>query len=119
MHYILVISVRGEGVCPVRTFFGQGGKGLFRCGRPHFLVQKPKTSDFSKFIVFPHGQGGLNQCGHFSDKRGGGSFFRNFMQTSFIDGLFTVLRINIVAMVVQGAMSQQMLVPTTLVTQIC
>jgi len=38
----------------VRTFFGQGG-GYFRSGRPHFLVQK--TSNFSKFIVYSHGQG--------------------------------------------------------------
>jgi len=41
------------GICLVRTFCGQGG-GFFRCGRLHFLVQK--TSDFSKFMVCPHGQ---------------------------------------------------------------
>jgi len=35
-------AIRGEGFCPVRTFFGQGG--LFRCGRPHLLV--PKISEF-------------------------------------------------------------------------
>jgi len=49
-------AVRGEEVCPVRTFFGQGGKGFFRCGRPHFLAQK--TSDFLKFMVCPRGKGG-------------------------------------------------------------
>jgi len=37
----------------VRTFCGQ--RAFFRCGRPHFLVQK--TSDFSKFMMCPHGQG--------------------------------------------------------------
>jgi len=36
-------------------------KGFFRYGRPQFLVQK--TSDFSKFMVCPNGQGGLSQCG--------------------------------------------------------
>jgi len=29
-----------------------------------------KTSDFSKFIVCPHGQGGLSQYGHFTNKEG-------------------------------------------------
>jgi len=36
-----------------------------------------KTSDFSKFIVCPHGKregGGLNQCGHFADKGVGVNF---------------------------------------------
>jgi len=32
------------------------GEGVFKCGRSHFLVQK--TSDFLKFMVYPHGQGG-------------------------------------------------------------
>jgi len=39
-----------------------------------------KTSDFSKFMVCPHGQGegegGLSQCVHFSDKEGGVNFSR-------------------------------------------
>jgi len=36
----------------------QGGRegGFFRCGRPHFWRQI--TSDFSKFMTCPHGQGG-------------------------------------------------------------
>jgi len=59
----------GRGVCPVRT----RGEGFFRCGRPHFLVQK--TLDFSKFMVCPHGQGEVNFC--------------DFVQTSFMDGPFT------------------------------
>jgi len=41
-------------------------------------------------MVCPHGQGGkgLRQCGHFSDK-GEESIFRNFVQTSFMDGPFS------------------------------
>jgi len=36
-----------------------------------------KTSDFSEFMVCPHGQGerGLKQCGHFADKGGRDQFF--------------------------------------------
>jgi len=44
-----------EWVCPVRTFFGKGGGGFFKCGYPNFLAQK--TSDFSKFMVCQHGHG--------------------------------------------------------------
>jgi len=56
------------------------GGGFFWCGRPHFLVQK--NSDFSKFMVCPHGQEGLNQW-----TRGkGGSIFRDFVRSSFMDG---------------------------------
>jgi len=53
---------------------------FFRCGRPQFLVQK--TSNFSKFMVSPHGQGGLSQCGHIRT-RGEESIF---VGTSFMDG---------------------------------
>jgi len=48
------------------------------CGRPHLLVKK--TSDVSKFMVCPHGQGGLSQCGHFSDKVEVGSIFRDLCE---------------------------------------
>jgi len=41
------------------------GEGFFRCGRPHFLMQK--TSDFSKFMVCPYGQGGRGSAS--ADKR--------------------------------------------------
>jgi len=58
--------------------------GFFTCGRLHFLEQK--TLDFSKILVYPHGQGGLSPCGHFTDKGGRGSIFRTFVQTSFMDG---------------------------------
>jgi len=34
-----------------------------------------KTSDIFQFKMYPHGQGGLSQCRHFLDKRGGGQFF--------------------------------------------
>jgi len=33
-------DVRSQGGCPARTFCGQAERGFFRCGRPHFLVQK-------------------------------------------------------------------------------
>jgi len=49
------------------------GRWFFRCGRPHFLAQK--TSNFLKFMVYLHGQGGFSHCGHFSDKEEGGQFF--------------------------------------------
>jgi len=45
-----------------------------------------KISDFSKFMMCPHGQGrGLSQCGHFADK-GEESIFRDFVRTSFMNG---------------------------------
>jgi len=47
--------------------FGQGG-GVLKCGRPHLLGAK--NSDFLKFTLCPHGQGGR---GH-------------FVRTSFMDG---------------------------------
>jgi len=49
---------------------------FFGCGRPNFLAQK--TSEFSKFMVCQHGQGGrgLSQCEHFSDKGEGVNFSR-------------------------------------------
>jgi len=53
----------------------EGGGSSDVDGRPHFLATK--TSDFSKFIVCPHGQGGrgLSQCGNFVDNGRGGQFF--------------------------------------------
>jgi len=61
-------------------FADKWDKGFFRCRCPNFLVQK--TSDFSKFLVCQHRQGGLSKCGHFSDKEGGKV---NFV-TSFMEG---------------------------------
>jgi len=63
-----------EGGCPVRRFCGQGE--FFKCGRSHFLERN--TTDFSKFMVCPHGQGGrgLSQCGHFAGKGGEVNFSR-------------------------------------------
>jgi len=68
-----VRSQEGEGFVQCGHFSDK--RGFFRCGRPHFLVQK--TSDFLKFMVCPHGQGGkgLSQCGRFADKGGGGQFW--------------------------------------------
>jgi len=45
---------QGEEVVQCGHFVDKG-EGFFRCGRPHFLAQK--TSDFSKCVVCPHGQG--------------------------------------------------------------
>jgi len=41
----------------IKDHRSQGEEGwFFRCGRPHFFVQK--TSEFSKFMVCTHGTGG-------------------------------------------------------------
>jgi len=76
--------------CPVRTFCGQRVRRFFRCGRPHFLVQK--TSNFSKFMSCPHGQGRerLSQLGHLWT-RGRWSIFHDFVRTSFMDGSLAFL----------------------------
>jgi len=52
------VRTQEEGVCPVRTFFGQEKRGSSDADvcSLHSLAQK--TSDFSKFTVCPHGQGG-------------------------------------------------------------
>jgi len=59
----------------VRTFFGQGEGGSSDTDVRTFWEQK--TSDFSKFMVCSHGQGGLSQCGHFFGQRVV-NFFANF-----------------------------------------
>jgi len=53
-HFCLcsVVVQCGQDGCPMWTFYGQGK--FFRCRRPLFLMQK--TSDFSKYMVCPHGQ---------------------------------------------------------------
>jgi len=40
-----------------------------------FALLAQKNFGFLKFMVCPHGPGGLSQCRYFSDKRGGGQFF--------------------------------------------
>jgi len=38
-------------------------------------------------MVWPHGQGGLNQCGHFVETRGERELIiRDFVKTPFMDG---------------------------------
>jgi len=70
---------QSRGICPVRTFFGQGGRGFFKCGRPYFLVQK--TSHFGAknilnlWCVRTDRGRGLSQCRHFAVKGRGGQFF--------------------------------------------
>jgi len=45
-----------------------------------------KTSDYSKFMVYLHGQERLSHCERFADKWGEGSILRDFVGTSFLDG---------------------------------
>jgi len=45
--------VRWEGVCPIRRFFGEGGLQMRKSA-----LFGAKKSDFSKFMVYPHGQRG-------------------------------------------------------------
>jgi len=73
---------RSQGFFPVRTFFGQGGSGILQMRTPHFLVQK--RSNFSKFLVCPHGQGGWGSSDILRRRM---SIFRDFVRTSFMDGL--------------------------------
>jgi len=49
----------GEGVIQYGNFADKRGRGYFKCGRPHILVQN--TSDFLKFMVCPHGQEGRGE----------------------------------------------------------
>jgi len=42
------------GVCPVRTFFGEGGRGDYSDADVRTFWRK-KTPDFLKFIACPHG----------------------------------------------------------------
>jgi len=54
---------QSRGVCPVRTFFGQGG--FFRCERPNF---SKNIGFFEIYGVSARTMGrGLSQCGHFAD----------------------------------------------------
>jgi len=45
---------------------------------------RAKTSDFSKFVVCPHGKRRLSQYGHFVDKEM--ELFCDFVRMSFMDG---------------------------------
>jgi len=71
-------------------FNADKGRGVFfRCGRPHFLVQI--TSDFLKFMVCPHGQGGLSQCWHFADRGEEGRFCADFYGRPLLKKVNSVL----------------------------
>jgi len=58
------------------------GKGVFRCRRPHFLVQK-NFGYFEIYGISAQTRDMLSQCGHFADR---GSILRDFVWTSFTDG---------------------------------
>jgi len=60
---------RGGG-CPMLTFSGQGGSS--DVDSAYFGA---KTSDFSKFMVCPHGQERLSQCDIFRKRVEGCQFF--------------------------------------------
>jgi len=61
--------VRSWGGSPVRS---RGEGGLSDADVRTFSAKN--TSDFSKFMVCPHGQEGSSQCRHFSDKGEGVNF---------------------------------------------
>jgi len=70
----------------VRTFYGQEARGFFRCGHPHFLVQK--IGFFEIYGVSARMKGeGLSQCRHLRTSREGESIFRDSVRTSIIVGL--------------------------------
>jgi len=64
-----VRSQGGGGSSSTDIFLTRGYGGSSDMDVRTFLVQK--TSNFSKFMVCPHRRR-LSQCGHFTDKRGGG-----------------------------------------------
>jgi len=75
-------DVRSQGVVQCGYF---ADKWLFRCGRPHFLVQK--TSDFRNlWCVRNKRGGGVSQYVHLRTRREG-SIFCDFVRPSFMDGL--------------------------------
>jgi len=66
----------------IKVLCSQGERGIVQCG--HFSDNYEdvctfwaKTSNFSKFMVRPHGQGSLSQCEHIADK-GRSQFFAIF-----------------------------------------
>jgi len=61
--------------------------GVFRCERPHFLVQK--TSNFSKFMMCSHEQG-ARECEHFVDKGESGVNFSKFCADVFYGRPLTI-----------------------------
>jgi len=58
------------GLSSADIFRTRGKEGFFRCGRPHFLVQKKLWNFWNLWFVCTHRQGGrgLSQWGHFADK---------------------------------------------------
>jgi len=72
---VVVVGGRGLSSC---EHFSDKGKGFFRCGHPHFLVQK--TSGFRNLwcVRTVKERGGLSQCRHFADKGEGVNFSQFF-----------------------------------------
>jgi len=67
--------VRSQGGFVQSGHFSYQGEGFFRCDVRTFSA---KTSNFLKFMVRPHVQGELSQCGHFADTGGKGVNFSRF-----------------------------------------
>jgi len=63
-------------------YFSDKWGGCFRCGRPHYFSHI--TSDFSKFIVCPHGQGRVDPGRTFCGQRGRGANFWRFYADIFL-----------------------------------
>jgi len=67
----MTFTFRGEEVClSIADILRTRGEGILRCGRPHFLVQN--TTDFRNLW--------------YVRTNNGGSIFRDFVGTSFMDG---------------------------------
>jgi len=73
-------AVEGEGSVQY-GHFSDKEEGFFKCGRPHFLVQK--TSDFLYLWCVRTDKG---SCASADIWRTRGSIFRDFVRTSFMDG---------------------------------
>jgi len=68
----------------VQAFYGHERRGSSHADVHTFRLKK--TPDFSKFMVCPHEQGGLSQCGHFAAKGERRVIFHDFVRTPFVDG---------------------------------
>jgi len=76
---------------------GLSSVDIFRKRREGKILQMRKSAlfgvkNFEFFEIYgvsarTRGEGGLSHCGHFADNGGRGSIFRNFVRTSFMDGL--------------------------------
>jgi len=64
------VRSQGEGGCPIRTFYGQGGMGRWMSA----LLGAKQLHFLNLWCVCTDRGEGLNQCGHFEDKEEGQFF---------------------------------------------